>query len=162
MTDSSTPADRPGIVGVWEFTQDQMDLLSLQEGDLLGMAVVGPPRTEPYWHEQLLDRVDDAIETVLLAHESLDNDSRCSCGVRNNMDGDVLHGHRVGAVSAAVRRVLDPAAVEGGNPQTPARSDARCHCGHRISDHNGNYSGSRACDHCPCPGCPQTPAGGTE
>lgn len=26
-----------------------------------------------------------------------------------------------------------------------------CVCGHTWADHNGNYNGSEACDHCPCP-----------
>jgi hypothetical protein len=26
-----------------------------------------------------------------------------------------------------------------------------CRCGHHVTDHNGNYNGSAACDHCPCP-----------
>lgn len=56
--------------------------------------------------DELLERVDDAIEDALLAHESLDNDSRCSCGVINNMDGDVLHCHRLGEISWAVRGVF--------------------------------------------------------
>lgn len=109
----STP-DRTNTVGVWAFTQDEMELLGLKEGDQLGLAVVGPARTEPDWREELLDRVDDATWSALAAHESLDNDSRCSCGARNNMDGDVLHGHRSGAVSQAVRRILDPTSAVGG------------------------------------------------
>jgi hypothetical protein len=56
--------------------------------------------------DELLERIDDAIERALWAHESLDNDSRCSCGARNNMDGDVLHSHRLGAISWEVRGVL--------------------------------------------------------
>lgn len=56
--------------------------------------------------DDLMDRLDDAIDTAMLMHEPRDNDSRCTCGARNNMDGDVLHGHRVGAVSDAVRRAL--------------------------------------------------------
>jgi hypothetical protein len=61
---------------------------------------------EALWSDELLDAVDDAIETSLLSHASLDNDSRCSCGARNNMDGDVLDGHRFGVVSDAVRAAL--------------------------------------------------------
>jgi hypothetical protein len=57
-------------------------------------------------NDDLLERVDDAIDDALLAHEALDNDGRCSCGVKNNMDGDVLHAHRFGVVSEAVRNVL--------------------------------------------------------
>jgi hypothetical protein len=115
MTDDKP---RPDIVGVWEFTADEMDLLDLKEGDRLGMVVVGPPRTEPDWREQLLERVDEAIDVAMAQHESQFNDSVCSCGVVNNMDGDVLHGHRVGAVSAAVRSVLDPPASPTAGTET--------------------------------------------
>jgi hypothetical protein len=31
----------------------------------------------------------------------------------------------------------------------------RCRCGHKVADHRGNYNGSRACDHCSCPGYPK-------
>jgi hypothetical protein len=57
--------------------------------------------------ESLFDRIDDAIEDVLNGHQPLNNDSQCSCGARNNMDGDVLHGHRLSELSDAVRHVLD-------------------------------------------------------
>jgi hypothetical protein len=63
-------------------------------------------------NDALLELIDDAIEDTLLAHAALDNDSRCSCGARNNMDGDVLHGHRLGAVSEAVRAVLSANLIE--------------------------------------------------
>jgi hypothetical protein len=52
------------------------------------------------------ERIDDAIESAMSAHEPLKGDSVCSCGVRNNMDGDVLFGHRVGTVSAAVQNAI--------------------------------------------------------
>lgn len=79
-------------------------------------------------NDELLDRVDDAIENAMLSHESLNNDSVCSCGVVNNMDGDVLHGHRLGAVSAAVRGALaselTPAArADGASRMTNAQRD---------------------------------------
>lgn len=54
----------------------------------------------------LMELIDDAIENVLWAHEPRDNDSRCQCGATNNMDGDVLHSHRMGLLSEAVRGVL--------------------------------------------------------
>lgn len=56
--------------------------------------------------DELMDRIDDAIENAMLAHESMNNDSECSCGARNNMDGDVLFSHRFGIVSNAVHDVL--------------------------------------------------------
>lgn len=56
--------------------------------------------------EEQEDLIDDAIEDAMLKHEALDNDSRCRCGVRNNMDGDVLHGHLVGMVCKAVHDVI--------------------------------------------------------
>jgi hypothetical protein len=65
-------------------------------------------RTAEMISESVLERLDDAIEAVMLGHEPLDNDSRCSCGTRNNMDGDVLHLHRMGLMSDAVRKVLEP------------------------------------------------------
>lgn len=66
--------------------------------------------------DELQDRIDDAMEDVLLAHEPLDNDSRCSCGARNNMDGDVLHGHRLGLLSEAVRNALGVSVLKQGQP----------------------------------------------
>ncbi len=56
--------------------------------------------------DEQFDVLDEAIDEAMWDHESLDNDSRCSCGVVNNMDGDVLHGHRVGVVSEAVRSAI--------------------------------------------------------
>lgn len=56
--------------------------------------------------DEQCDLIDDAIEDVLLAHEPKDNDSRCSCGAVNNMDGDMLHGHRMGVVTAAVHNAI--------------------------------------------------------
>ena len=56
--------------------------------------------------DEQCDVVDDAIENALLAHEPVDNDSRCSCGALNNMDGDVLHGHRMGVLTAAVHLAI--------------------------------------------------------
>jgi hypothetical protein len=41
--------------------------------------------------------------------------------------------------------------VEPDSGLDPAR---RCTCGHLIREHRGNYSGSRACDHCSCPSYP--------
>lgn len=52
--------------------------------------------------DEQCDAIEDAIEYALLMHQSLNNDSRCSCGAENNMDGDVLHGHRLGEISHAV------------------------------------------------------------
>lgn len=59
-----------------------------------------------YVTDELLDDIDDVVETAMADHESVRNDSACSCGVRNNMDGDVLFTHRVGVVLAAIRTVL--------------------------------------------------------
>jgi len=52
------------------------------------------------------DAIDDAIEDAMAQHESQNSDSVCTCGVVNNMDGDVLFSHRVGAVSAAVHDAI--------------------------------------------------------
>jgi len=64
------------------------------------------------------DRIDDAIGTAMGQHEALNNDSVCTCGVRNNMDGDVLFSHRWGTVVDAVHIVLenlsDPSAKVDG------------------------------------------------
>lgn len=61
--------------------------------------------------ESLLDAADDAMEAALLAHRPVDahghdNDEYCYCGGRNNMDGDVMHSHRISVVSEALRTVL--------------------------------------------------------
>lgn len=56
--------------------------------------------------DEQCDVIEDAIEYALLMHQSLDNDSRCSCGAVNNLDGDVLHGHRMGVLSSAVMRAI--------------------------------------------------------
>lgn len=61
----------------------------------------------PYLTDEQLDVIDDAIETAMGRHEALDGDSICTCGVRNNMDGDVLFSHRVGAVTHAVHEAID-------------------------------------------------------
>lgn len=64
------------------------------------------PIEAPYVPEDdLLERIDDAMEDVLHKHYTLP-DHECSCGAINNMDGDVLHGHRIGALSVAVQSVL--------------------------------------------------------
>lgn len=55
----------------------------------------------------LMGKIDDAIESTMIRHEALCYSSVCTCGVRNNMDGDVLFSHRVGMVSQAVRAVLE-------------------------------------------------------
>lgn len=52
------------------------------------------------------DLIDDAIEDAMSQHESQNSDSVCTCGVVNNMDGDVLFNHRMNAVSAAVHNVI--------------------------------------------------------
>jgi len=56
---------------------------------------------DPFW-----DRVDDAIETAVWDHERQDGDQSCRCGAVNNMDGDVLPSHRVGAVTRAVQQAF--------------------------------------------------------
>lgn len=61
--------------------------------------------------DELSDRLDNAIELAMAHHESVKDDSECSCGVRNNMDGDVLFSHRVGAVQDAVREALEKTGV---------------------------------------------------
>jgi hypothetical protein len=57
--------------------------------------------------DELLELIDDAIEKAQWAHEPRDHASRCSCGVVNNMDGDVLPSHLHFVVSEAVREVLE-------------------------------------------------------
>ena len=52
------------------------------------------------------DRLYWAIEKAMHEHDALKNDSVCRCGVRNNMDGDVLASHRAGAMMAAVTEAL--------------------------------------------------------
>lgn len=46
----------------------------------------------------------------------------------------------------------DKARFEAG--YAVVKDPPRCPCGHKIADHSGNYSGSRACDHCTCPAYP--------
>ena len=67
--------------------------------------------------EETLERIDDAIEDTLWMHEVVGYDHACSCGVKNNMDGDVLHGHRLGVLSDAVRGALPWVGVPGEEPQ---------------------------------------------
>lgn len=56
--------------------------------------------------EELEIRLADAVEDALGEHDMRDLDAECSCGARNNMDGDVLHGHRSGAISEAIGAAL--------------------------------------------------------
>lgn len=50
--------------------------------------------------------IDDAIEQALNDHDTWANGSQCSCGVKDNMDGDVLFSHRLGVISAAVHNAI--------------------------------------------------------
>jgi hypothetical protein len=52
------------------------------------------------------DRVEDAVETAVWGHERQDGDGSCRCGAVNNMDGDVLPSHRVGAVTEAIQKAF--------------------------------------------------------
>lgn len=61
--------------------------------------------------DELLELIEDVVDRVTYEHDALDNDSRCRCGVVNNMDGDVLHSHRVGAMVEAIEAVLVPASA---------------------------------------------------
>lgn len=56
--------------------------------------------------ESLHDKLVDAVETVLLAHEHIP-DVVCTCGARNNMDGDLLHSHRISLIDNAIEDVLN-------------------------------------------------------
>lgn len=56
--------------------------------------------------DEQYDAIDDAIESAMSDHESCHNDSVCTCGVFNNMDGDVLFTHRFSQVSRAVHDVI--------------------------------------------------------
>lgn len=56
--------------------------------------------------DDLKEKLLDAIERVLFAHDMLDMGAECSCGARNNMDGDVLHAHRMGAFDDALEAVF--------------------------------------------------------
>lgn len=56
--------------------------------------------------DETLDRIGDAVWSAMASHESLQRDSVCTCGVVNNMDGDVLFSHRVSMVIEAVEGAL--------------------------------------------------------
>lgn len=56
--------------------------------------------------EPLADTITDAVEDVVNAHEFERNGSVCSCGLRNNLDGDVLYLHRISLIGSAIRGVL--------------------------------------------------------
>lgn len=56
--------------------------------------------------EAVAQAIDDAIWLAMGQHEPLKNDSVCTCGVRNNMDGDVLFSHRYSVVSDAANAAL--------------------------------------------------------
>jgi|GraSoiStandDraft_46_1057282.scaffolds.fasta_scaffold920080_1 hypothetical protein len=75
--------------------------------------------------DKVLDQIDDAIERVMFSHHPLDNDSRCSCGARNNMDGDVLDAHRMGLVSDAVRGVFADQKIIGFIVDDPSQVKPR-------------------------------------
>lgn len=56
--------------------------------------------------DRLAESITDAIETILDQHEFTTQSGQCSCGLRNNMDGDVLDLHRISLVGEAVRNTL--------------------------------------------------------
>ena len=61
---------------------------------------------EDTMNDELMELLEDAVDRITYEHESLDNDSRCRCGAVNNMDGDALFNHRVGAMMEAIEAVL--------------------------------------------------------
>lgn len=60
----------------------------------------------PQQADTLCEQLTDAVERVLDVHDMLENGQSCSCGARNNMDGDLLHGHRIGTVSSVIEVVV--------------------------------------------------------
>jgi hypothetical protein len=54
--------------------------------------------------DALDDTIYDAVDELITNHGGDDN--QCRCGTRNNMDGDVLHAHRVGVVMENIRDAL--------------------------------------------------------
>lgn len=52
------------------------------------------------------DNITQAVEEVIWVHDFGDRDRMCSCGVLNNMDGDLLQLHRTSLIGAAIRGVL--------------------------------------------------------
>jgi hypothetical protein len=56
--------------------------------------------------DRLAESITDAIETILDQHEFTTQSGQCSCGLRNNMDGDVLDLHRISLIGETVRNTL--------------------------------------------------------
>lgn len=57
-----------------------------------------------------LDWLDETIENTMGKHEVTKDDRGwpvCTCGARDNMDGDVLFSHRISVVCDAVHGVLE-------------------------------------------------------
>lgn len=67
-------------------------------------------------NDEQCDAIDDAIEKALWEHWPVDRDSRCRCGALNNMDGDVLHGHILGALTGAVGVAIAKLPAESATP----------------------------------------------
>lgn len=70
-----------------------------------------------------------------------------------------MTGHRIVVTDEVCPRCTcgySPSASPGQNMESLWRNaithvDSWCQCGHHGGDHTGNYNGSQACDHCPCP-----------
>lgn len=56
--------------------------------------------------DTIAETVTDAVESVLDGHDFSTTDSECSCGLRDNMDGDVLILHRISLIGRMVDRAL--------------------------------------------------------
>lgn len=116
------------------------------------------PRTKEHamsdsLRDRLAESITDAIETVLDQHEFMHNTSRCSCGLRNNMDGDLLDLHRVSLIGETVRNTL--ALPHRRKPVTLGQSPPpKCLCGHAF--HTGPCQWRSGVDtpgvlYCHCP-----------
>lgn len=79
--------------------------------DKANPCVICLERTIPLTDEvitALAEPLDDAIHdaaVTLLDHHMGDNNT-CQCGVRNNLDGDVLDAHRAGVLAETLRSTL--------------------------------------------------------
>ncbi|RIR38472.1 hypothetical protein [Mycobacteroides abscessus] len=80
--------------------------------------------------DELAERIGDAVEDALDKHVP-SNESVCGCGAPNNMDGDVLHGHRHGVITQAVLDALGAYDDDPIHQTLKVHSESQCpDCGY--------------------------------